>query len=64
MNHLKVFGCVCYAQVSKEIRYKIKETSVRYIFLGYSSMSKGYKLYNLKTKKVIVNKDALFDEKT
>ena len=27
-------------------------------------MSKGYKLYNLKTKKVIVNKNVLFNEKT
>lgn len=53
MNHLKVFRCVCYAQILKEKRYKLEETSVRYIFLGYSSMSKGYRLYNLKTKKFL-----------
>lgn len=63
MNHLKVFRCVCYAQILKEKRYKLEETSVRYIFLGYSSMSKGYRLYNLKTKKVLISRDVLFDEK-
>ena len=26
-------------------------------------MSKGYKLYNLKTRKVLVSKDMLFEEK-
>jgi len=56
MNHLKVFRCVCYAQILKEKRYKLEETSVRYIFLGY-------RLYNLKTKKVLVSRDVLFDEK-
>ena len=55
MNHLKVFGCVCYAQVPKENRSKVEETSEECIFIGYSSMSKGYKLYNLKTMKVIIS---------
>lgn len=49
MNHLKVFRCVCYAQIPKEKRYKLEETSVKYIFLGYSSMSKGYIIWKLKT---------------
>jgi transposase InsO family protein len=44
VNHLKVFGCLCYAQIPKERRHKLEETSERCIFLGYSSMSKGYKL--------------------
>ena len=31
--------------------------------MGYSSQSKGYRLYNLKTNKMIISKDAIFDEK-
>jgi hypothetical protein len=44
-------------------RYKLKETCDKFIFLGYSFMLKGYKLYNLKTRKVLVSKDMLFGEK-
>jgi transposase InsO family protein len=62
VNHLKIFGCVCYAQVPKVRRTKLEESSERCIFIGYSSMSKGYRLYNLKTKKVIISRDVVFDE--
>ncbi|RVW32269.1 Retrovirus-related Pol polyprotein from transposon RE1 [Vitis vinifera] len=33
------------------------------IFMGYSSQSKGYRLYNLKTNKLIISRDVIFDEK-
>lgn len=64
VNHLKVFGCVCYAQIPKQKRTKLEEISERCVFIGYSSMSKGYRLYNLKTNKVIISRDVVFDEKT
>ncbi|KAK2398761.1 putative mitochondrial protein [Trifolium repens] len=64
VNHLKVFGCVCYAQIPKQKRTKLEETSEICVFIGYSSMSKGYRLYNLKTNKVIISRDVVFDEKT
>ena len=32
------------------------------IFVGYSSISKGYRVFNLKTKKLIVSRDIKFDE--
>ena len=44
VNHLKVFGCICYAHVPKETRNKLDETSEKCIFVGYSSQSKGYRL--------------------
>ena len=31
--------------------------------MGYSTQSKGYRLYNLKTNKLIISRDVLFDEK-
>ena len=55
LNHLNFFGGVCYAQVPKEKRTKLEEAGERCIFIGYSSVSKGYRLYNLKTKKVIIS---------
>lgn len=32
------------------------------IFLGVSDQSKAYKLYNSKTKKIIISRDVIFDE--
>lgn len=32
------------------------------MFIGYIQVAKGYKLYNLQTKKVIVSRDLSFDE--
>ncbi|XP_058722251.1 uncharacterized protein LOC131594177 [Vicia villosa] len=62
VNHLKIFECVCYAQIPKQKRTKLEETSERCVFIGYSSMSKGYRLYNLKTNNVIISRDVVFDE--
>ena len=53
----------CYAQVPKEKITKLEEASERCIFIGYSSVSKGYRLYNLKTKKVIISRGVVFYEK-
>lgn len=64
VNQLKFFGCVCYAQIPKQKRTKLEETSEKCVFIGYSSMSKGYRLYNLKTNKVIISRDVVFDENT
>ena len=55
-------GCVCYAQIPKEKRHKFDEASEKCIFIGYSFHLKGYKMYSLKTKKVIINHDLIFDE--
>ncbi|CAL5370298.1 unnamed protein product [Camellia sinensis] len=63
VNHLKVFGSICYAHVPKEVRHKLDENSKKCIFVGYSSKSKGYRLFSLDQKKVIICRDVLFDEK-
>ena len=43
-------------------KYKFDEASENFIFIGYNFQFKGYKLYSLKTKKVIISCDVLFDE--
>ena len=64
VNHLRVFGSICFAYVPKELRQKLDESSERCIFVGYASYTKGYRLYNLKRKKVVVCRDVLFSEKS
>ncbi|KAL0363272.1 UNVERIFIED_CONTAM: hypothetical protein Scaly_1282400 [Sesamum calycinum] len=48
--------------IFQEKRHKLEEKTEKGIFLGYSTQSKGYRIYNLKTKKLIISRDVEFDE--
>jgi hypothetical protein len=61
-KHLKVFGCICYSHIPKEKRGKLDEKAEKGIFLGYSTQSKGYRVYSLETNKLIISRDVKFDE--
>lgn len=41
---------------------KLDNKSEKYIFIGYDSNSKGYKLYNPNSRKTIINQDVIFNE--
>ncbi|KAK4380842.1 Retrovirus-related Pol polyprotein from transposon RE1 [Sesamum angolense] len=61
-KHLRVFSSICYVHIPTEKRHKLEEKTENGIFLGYSTQSKGYRIYNLKTKKLIISRDVEFDE--
>lgn len=61
--HFRVFGCVAYAHVPKELRRKLDDRSEKFIFLGNNDHSRAYKLYNLVTNKVIISHDVEFEKK-
>ena len=63
VSHFRVFGCVAYAHVPKQIRGKLDDQSEKCIFTGYSEQSKSYKLYKPITKKTIIKRDVVFKEK-
>jgi len=52
----------CYVHVPNEKRSKLDDKSEKYIFIGYDSNSKGYKLYNPNSGKTIINQDVIFNE--
>ncbi|OMO69325.1 Integrase, catalytic core [Corchorus capsularis] len=62
VDHLRIFGCICYAYVPEVKRDKLDHKADTGIFLGYSSNVKGYRVYNLKTEKVILSRNVKFDE--
>ncbi|KAJ0589103.1 putative RNA-directed DNA polymerase [Helianthus annuus] len=64
VSHLRTFGCVAYGLVPNQMRKKLEDKSERSIFIGYSSQSKGYRLYNPITKKFSVKRDVVFLEET
>lgn len=61
-SHLKIYGCICYIYVPSEKRHKLKNKAVKGLFLGYSSQSKGYRVYNRQNSKVEVGRDVVYDE--
>eukprot|EP00253_Pinus_taeda_P031811 PITA_31811 len=62
LSHLRVFGCDAYVHVPKEKRTKLDSKSEKCIFIGYKDGLKGYKLWNLVTRRVVYNRDVLFIE--
>jgi len=62
ISHLRVFGCVAYALKHPQIRQKLDEKTEKYIFVGYCTQSKTYKLYNLLCEKILVRRDVIFNE--
>lgn len=59
---MKVFGCIAYVHVPNELRKKLDNKAEKCIFVGYSEETKGYKLYNPYTQKIIIIRDVTFDE--
>ncbi|KAL4376249.1 hypothetical protein GQ457_02G000200 [Hibiscus cannabinus] len=60
LSHLRVFGCLCYATSSTKDKFSSRAISS--VFMGYSSIQKGYILFNLQTKSFFVNRDVIFHE--
>ncbi|KAJ4789254.1 polyprotein [Rhynchospora pubera] len=62
VSHLRVFGCIAYTLVNAQNRKKLDAKSEKWVFLGYCIQSKGYRLYNHVTNKIIVSRNIMFDE--
>lgn len=63
VEHLKVFGSACYAHVPEVKRNKLDARVFEGIFIGYGEVTKGYRIFNLRTKRVEVSRDVKVDEK-
>ena len=64
VQHLRVFGCICYAHVPEVKRDKLDHKANVGIMIGYSNVTKGYKIYQPSTRIVIVSRDVNFNEDT
>ncbi|KAG7539387.1 Reverse transcriptase RNA-dependent DNA polymerase [Arabidopsis suecica] len=62
LNHVRVFGCVCYAHNQKHGGDKFASRSNKSIFLGYPFAKKGWRVYNIETGKISVSRDVVFSE--
>ena len=62
ISRLRVFGSVTHVHIPNERKTKLDDKSEKYIFIGYSTHLKGYKLYNPNNKKFVISQDVMFDE--
>ena len=63
LAHLRVWGCIAYAQVPKETRRKLDPNARRCVFIGYALTCKQYPLYDPVSKQLKVSRDLVFSEK-
>ncbi|GAA0148101.1 hypothetical protein LIER_07633 [Lithospermum erythrorhizon] len=54
VSHFKVWGCLTHAHVAKVHRDKLDKRSIKCIFLGIIEGTKGYRLYDVEAKKVLI----------
>ena len=62
LKNLNIFGCDASEHVPKENMSKLDKKVEKSIFIGCKHGLKGYKLWNLETKKFIYRKDIVFKE--
>src|SRR5258707_4760612 len=62
VSYFRVFGCKAYAHVPKDERKKLDPKSTETTFIGYDPGSKGYRLWDKRTRSVKLSRDVTFDE--
>ncbi|GKA04487.1 retrovirus-related pol polyprotein from transposon TNT 1-94, partial [Tanacetum coccineum] len=62
IKHLHIFGCTCYLTRDGENLDKMKEKGDSCILVGYSTQSKGYRVYNKRTRLIVESIHLRFDE--
>jgi hypothetical protein len=59
---LRVFGCLCYPNLSATTPHKLSPRSAACVFLGYPPSQKGYRCLDLSTRKIIISRHVVFDK--
>ncbi|CAA7042208.1 unnamed protein product [Microthlaspi erraticum] len=62
INHLRVFGCLCYVHNLHHGGDKFAPRSKKSVFLGYPFGKKGWRVYDLETRKMLISRNVIFCE--
>jgi hypothetical protein len=62
VHFLKVFGCVAYVKHLRPHLTKLDDRGHKVVFIGYEAGSKAYRFYDPTSARVIISRDAIFDE--
>nr|CAB3463731.1 unnamed protein product [Digitaria exilis] len=61
-SSLRVFGSLCYPNLTATTAHKLCPRSTACVFIGYPDDHRGYRCYDLATKRVITSRHVVFDE--
>jgi hypothetical protein len=61
-SFLRVFGCACWPNLRPYNKHKLQFRSKKCVFLGYSTLHKGYKCLDTSSGCVYISRDVVFDE--
>jgi hypothetical protein len=62
LQHLKIFGCICFTHVPQVKRDKLDKKSEPGVFIGYNSPSKAYRIFQPQNGRILVSRDVNFME--
>ena len=62
LDHLCVFGCLCYPNLSAIAPHKLAPRTTACVFLCYPSNHRGYRCLDLTTNKIIISWHVVFNE--
>jgi hypothetical protein len=61
-EHLRVFGCKCYPNLTPTTPHKLSPRSTLCVFLGYSPHHKGYLCLDCLSHRIIISRHVVFEE--
>jgi len=61
-DELRVFGCLCYPNVMPTTANKLSPRSVACVFLGYPGDHRGYRCYDIETRRIYTSRHVTFVE--
>lgn len=62
LSHIRLFGSKVMVHIPKERRLKWDKKAMEHILVGYSEEVKGYRLYNLAKKSLVISRDVIVME--
>jgi hypothetical protein len=64
VSYFRVYGCKAYYHVPDHNRRKLDPKAREAVFVGYEPHSKGYTLWDSRSRSIVSSRDVTFDEKT